>query len=69
MQIKNKKVCVIGDTSSNEPFDSTIINSDVKAYQTPVLIAYGDVRDITLGGTLGSGESGSGVDDFSVFIP
>lgn len=30
-----------------------------KRYETPVLIAYGDVRDITLGGTLGLGESGA----------
>jgi len=30
-----------------------------KAYQTPVLVAYGDVRDITLGPTNGEGESGA----------
>lgn len=30
----------------------------VKTYETPVLISYGDVRDITLGPTLGGGESG-----------
>ena len=30
-----------------------------KPYQKPVLIAYGDVRDVTLGPTLGGGESGN----------
>ena len=30
----------------------------VKAYEKPVLIAYGDVRDVTLGPTAGLGESG-----------
>ena len=30
-----------------------------KAYEKPVLIAYGDVRDITLGPTVGEGESGA----------
>ena len=40
-----------------------------KRYETPVLIAYGDVRDITLGGTLGMGESGAGFADFDVIRP
>jgi len=31
-----------------------------KAYETPRLMCYGDVRDVTLGGTLGEGESGAG---------
>lgn len=31
------------------------------AYEKPVLIAYGDVRDITLGPSPGFGESGAGV--------
>ena len=30
-------------------------------YEKPVLICYGDVRDITLGPSPGFGESGSGV--------
>ena len=30
-----------------------------KDYEKPVLIAYGDVRDITLGPTVGEGESGA----------
>jgi hypothetical protein len=44
--------------------DNYFVESDAadagteKAYEKPVLIAYGDVRDITLGPTLGEGESG-----------
>ena len=30
----------------------------VKAYESPELICYGDVRDVTLGPTVGTGESG-----------
>ena len=30
-------------------------------YEKPVLICYGDVRDITLGPSPGAGESGAGV--------
>ena len=33
----------------------------VLEYQKPVLISYGDVRDITLGPSPGFGESGAGV--------
>lgn len=32
------------------------------AYEKPVLIAYGDVRDVTLGPTAGFGESGCTLD-------
>lgn len=35
-----------------------------KPYETPVLTSYGDVRDITLGGTFGFGESGAGAGIF-----
>lgn len=38
--------------------DAGIQKGAVKAYEKPVLIAYGDVRDITLGPTFGEGESG-----------
>jgi len=31
----------------------------VKAYEPPVLVHYGDVRDVTLGPTVGIGESGA----------
>ncbi len=31
-----------------------------RPYQSPVLTAYGDVRDITMGPTVGFGESGGG---------
>ena len=34
------------------------INSTVLVYEKPILIIYGDVRDITLGPTVGLGESG-----------
>lgn len=34
------------------------LGNDNKAYEKPVLICYGDVRDITLGPTTGTGESG-----------
>lgn len=37
----------LGQESSNE-----------KSYEKPVLISYGDVRDVTLGPTIGGGESG-----------
>ena len=30
-----------------------------KAYQKPVLKSYGDVRDVTLGGSPGGGDSGT----------
>jgi len=30
----------------------------LKPYETPELICYGDVRDVTLGPTVGTGESG-----------
>lgn len=33
-------------------------SSDEKSYEKPVLISYGDVRDVTLGPTIGGGESG-----------
>jgi len=39
-----------------------------KAYEAPTLICYGDVRDITLGGTLGQGESGQGF-EFTAVMP
>lgn len=32
-----------------------------KGYETPELICYGDVRDVTLGPTVGTGESGCAV--------
>jgi hypothetical protein len=44
----------------NTVFGESAIENDaeLKAYEKPVLIAYGDVRDITLGPTVGEGESG-----------
>jgi len=37
------------------PFNGT----QDKPYQKPVLVSYGDVRDVTLGPSLGIGESGN----------
>lgn len=56
-------------TVSKQPVDDPLaIDTDgrlsPKPYETPELISYGDVRDITLGGTFGFGESGAG---FSIF--
>ena len=31
----------------------------VRQYEVPELVCYGDVRDVTLGGSIGLGESGS----------
>lgn len=36
----------------------SLLDVKIKPYQAPVLICYGDVRDITLGPTFGGGESG-----------
>lgn len=47
---------------------STSVEKSAKPYQAPVLISYGDVRDITLGGTIGFGESGA-ANDFAVLVP
>ncbi len=61
--------------SAHTPAESDGVIADanhthsVKPYETPVLIAYGDVRDITLGGTLGMGESGAGFENFDVIRP
>lgn len=41
--------------------ESVDVAKSLKAYETPELICYGDVRDITLGPTIGTGESGCDV--------
>ena len=44
-----------------EPLESSlnrVVDDAVPEYQKPVLTAYGDVRDVTLGPTPGLGESG-----------
>jgi len=73
MQKQNSKVCVDSERSTNGQSIAGLadagVGSHVKAYETPTLIAYGDVRDITLGGTLGAGESGAGFETFDVFRP
>jgi len=62
-----------GSTRTPAVSDGVIVDANhaqrVKPYETPVLIAYGDVRDITLGGTLGMGESGAGFENFDVIRP
>jgi len=63
----NKTSCKI--TQVDQQSADTTLMSATKQYETPVLIVYGDVRDITLGGTLGFGESGAGFADFEVIRP
>lgn len=44
---------------NNHLGESDVENPKVdKQYEKPVLVAYGDIRDITLGPTVGEGESG-----------
>lgn len=54
--------------ASSQTAATTNIDQSAKPYETPVLVCYGDVRDITLGGTLGFGESGA-ANDFAVLVP
>ena len=68
MKYQNK----INSTAKDRTLDFQLVgNAEVavlspKPYEAPELISYGDVRDITLGGTFGFGESGAG---FSLFEP
>lgn len=41
-----------------QPFENRKSSHGKAAYRTPTLKVYGDIRDVTLGGTPGSGESG-----------
>lgn len=45
-------------TSASSSEASVCDNQAVLKYEKPVLVVYGDVRDITLGPTAGLGESG-----------
>jgi hypothetical protein len=54
-------------TPANEPTTTPQDLKDVavaphprKAYRRPVLEPLGDIRDVTMGGSLGAGESGMG---------
>ena len=58
MNIKTKKHNQDSQFEKSDVTDAGIDKGAVKAYEKPVLIAYGDVRDITLGPTVGEGESG-----------
>jgi len=48
-----------GDSVSSKTVDT--VGACNERYEKPVLICYGDVRDITLGPSPGFGESGAGV--------
>ena len=61
MTHQTKKNSTGRDISSYDQLGSSTNNANsTKPYEAPVLICYGDVRDVTLGGTLGFGESGPG---------
>lgn len=53
---KNELRVVCGDTENGQ---STELALNEKNYEAPVLIHHGDVRDVTLGPTVGIGESGN----------
>ncbi len=61
----NKKP--LGHESPRECDDEGLVMP--KAYETPRLMCYGDVRDVTLGGTLGEGESGAGFEFTAPIMP
>lgn len=57
MSIQEKKQTL------NESLNTSLSESNttkVVTYETPLLVHFGDVRDVTLGPTLGIGESGGG---------
>lgn len=56
----NKRVMNGGQQLSIEN-DAAVDGEAPKEYEKPTLIAYGDVRDVTLGPTIGEGESGNAV--------
>lgn len=49
----------IKDNITRQDKDSKNIKNDKKEYKTPVIIEYGKLKDITLGGSPGSGDSGA----------
>lgn len=52
------------EQASLEPVVKNQIENNIEtseSYEKPVLVCYGDVRDITLGPSPGFGESGAGV--------
>ena len=53
---KNDKPEILNNKESHAKESGAVLE-----YQKPVLISYGDVRDITLGPSPGFGESGAGV--------
>ncbi len=57
------------EVGSDHLVEKTVGATSAKPYETPTLISYGDVRDVTLGGTLGFGESGAGFSTFDNLPP
>lgn len=53
---KNELRVVRGNTVDGQP---TELAPNEKAYEVPILVHHGDVRDVTLGPTVGIGESGN----------
>ncbi len=47
-----------GDAAVESQSDSNQESNGARPYEKPELIFYGDVRDVTLGPTFGTGESG-----------
>ena len=47
-------------TSEQTQINSSKDNIEKKQYNTPKLIPLGDIRDVTMGGSPGFGDSGSG---------
>ena len=47
------------ERSESEHGKNPLQGAQHKPYQKPVLVVYGDVRDVTLGPSLGIGESGN----------
>ncbi len=54
--LKNKPLVAQSTIESTGVDDKAVVK---QAYESPVLINHGDVRDITLGPTVGIGESGN----------
>lgn len=54
--LANKQTCKDDRSMENNFAEKNSIGH--KSYEKPVLICYGDVRDITLGGTMNPGDPG-----------
>lgn len=57
--LAHRQMIAEGKPVCDEGVESSLIeNVEGKVYEAPVLVSYGDVRDITLGPTIGQFESG-----------